>query len=808
MQDVIGLTVYNPGSLSDEDFLRGFVARQDLAENLIDQLCNVVAGKVQTHFLVLGQRGMGKTSMLRRLALAAETDPRLSDKLIPLLFREEQYNIHSSQVFWTNCLDALGNWFERSGDRAKAAQLDKEVELLDNKYESAIALFKKWINKEARRPLLLLDNIDLIFSGLKKENNYIEEFSPTDDGMIVIGGSATSVEAICEPTGDLHEKFRIITLDKLSKIELIACLRSLALARGAEGEKVLHLLVTESARIRAMHDLTGGNPRTLTMLYLLLATDVEGDVFRDLERLLDQATVLYKARVEDLSPQARVILDAVALSWDPVLASKVAAITNLEVTVASSQLDRLHKEGIVEKVATSKTTKTAYQISERFFNIWYLMRHGARRQKNRLRWLTVFLKSFYSSDQLVERAKILASPNGATDGNSGVELGQQFLALSEAIDHEGWRSVLKAQAREEFERHAQSLGLTLDQIVDPSHVPLPSNATEWIRNGNLLRGHHNRLKEAEAAYQKSLDLDPNSFPAWFNLGALRLDDLANPVGAAVAFREALAIRPRHVPAQFLLADSLYISGEVEDAKIAYHKCLELNSKFYLAAISLGEIFSEQGDLLNASVHYQLASTLAPKDDTTALHASGYFAAYILEDFKKASTIYQKLIKIKPDDINALSNEIVIRAFIDTKSEKAQIDEEIINKHPAGGQALIRALDAASKGDHISALTFVAKIFANDKEHIFEEYKGFVLLLFRNAFRNGWSEMLVRILDEMGASEKNWPLLAGYDAYVHGANRLLDVNPEVRSTASKILSLFSGPELYKAKINEKNNTKIS
>ncbi len=118
--------------------------------------------------------------------------------------------------------------------------------------------------------------------------------------------------------------FQITKLDKLSKEELITCLRSLALARGVEGAKVLQLIENDSARIKTLHDLTGGNPRTLTLLYLLLEVDTEGDVFSDLERLLDQVTVLYKARVEDLPPQARVILDAVALAWNPILAADVA----------------------------------------------------------------------------------------------------------------------------------------------------------------------------------------------------------------------------------------------------------------------------------------------------------------------------------------------------------------------------------------------------------------------------------------------------------------------------------------------------
>lgn len=798
MQDVIGLTVYNPSSLTDESFLRGFVARQDLAKDLIGRLAEVAAGNLHTHFLVLGQRGMGKTSMLRRLALAAKTDPRLSSSLIPLSFREEQYNVHSSQVFWTNCLDALGDWFDEIGDHVKAAQLDKDIAALTSKHEDALALFNRWIKGQNRRPLLLLDNIDLIFEGLKKEPDYHEKFMPAAGGMVVVGGSATYIDLICEKKGALHDSFNVVKLDRLSKSELITCLRSLALARGEEGEKVLRVLANESARIKTLHDLTGGNPRTLTMLYLLLEDKTESDVFGDLERLLDQATVLYKARVEDLPPQSRVVLDAVALAWDPTLASNVAAATLLDVNTVSSQLDRLHREGIIERVPVSKSTRTAYQISERFFNIWYLMRHGARRQRTRLRWLTVFLKSFYSTAQLIERAKSLVSLNGELGIKLGddvsVETGQYLLALSEAIDDEGWRSVLTSDARGEFERYALARGKTLQDIVDPSDVPLPANAVEWVTHGNLLRQHLKRPKDAEAAFKKAIELAPSSWAAWFNLGTTKLADLADPVGAIEALKESLRLNPRHLFTQYVLGDALKEAGETEAAIAAYRACLKLSNKFYLAEIALGDIYSQEANLKAAAEHYRQAARLAPTRDTEALHASGFFAAYILEEFDRALNIYRRLLEINPKDDIAKINQVILLSLIN-RTQSLDLDQGLLQKHPESARALIKALHAISRDDLGAALSFIPSIFDDDTQQIFESYKGFVLVLFREAHRNGWGDLLIRILDETGASEKNWPLRVGYEAYMYGTERLLDVNPEVRSAASKIQSLLAAPDIY-------------
>lgn len=805
MGDLLNLTVYNPTSTSDEHFLRSFVARRQVAEELVRKLTAAARGEALRHQLIVGQRGMGKTSMLRRLALAVCADENLKNVFIPLSFREEQYNVHSLHVFWINCLDALGDYFERVGEGSKAEQLDGEVEKLDSDESGeSLALFRKWLKREKRRPLLLLDNIDLIFSGVKKELPAFRALLEHPSEVLVVGGAATRVEALDDAGAGFAQLFEITKLDRLSKNELIACLRSLALARGEEGKKVSRLIDNESARIQTLHDLTGGNPRTLTLLYILLERDTGGDVFSDLERLLDQVTVLYKARVEDLAPQGRVVLDAVALSWNPILASSVAAATHLDVTTVSSQLDRLQKEGVVEKVAISKTPKGAYQISERFFNIWYLMRHGARRQRSRLRWLTVFLKSFYTNKQLVERAKSLVT----TGGEFGDDTGQLLIALSEAIDDAGWRSALKNHARDEYEKYALSLGRSLAEIVDPADVPRPQTAAEWIRHGNLLRLHLKRAKDAEAAFLEAIQLEPENFAAWFNLGNVRYVDLADPRGAVEAQRRAVEIDPNSLPANYVLGDALRTIGEFEDAKRILKKCLKLNGRFYLAAIALGDILTEEGNLVEAEHQYRFAGSIAPRTDTEALHASAFFVGYIVEHFERSIRLYKRLLNIAPDDWVAKSNLVVLEHFAVQGTLNVELDEHLLAQHEPHGQALIRALVAMRSGERARAVAQVPTIFAGDEDQIFETYRGFLLLMFRESARQGWGDLLLRMLDETGASDRHWPLKAGYEAYLYGDDRLLDVNPEVRTAATKILSLMRSPDRYLSTLDKSQPKRIA
>ena len=131
-------------------------------------------------------------------------------------------------------------------------------------------------------------------------------------------------------------------------------------------------------RIAALHQLTGGNPRTTVLLFHLYAEDFAPTVFGDLEQLLDRVTPLYKARFEELSPQMQVVAGAMANHWDPIAARQLAEATGLVPNQVSPQLDRLQKLGWVEEVELFGTARAGYQIAERFFNVWFLMRRAHR----------------------------------------------------------------------------------------------------------------------------------------------------------------------------------------------------------------------------------------------------------------------------------------------------------------------------------------------------------------------------------------------------------------------------------------------
>ena len=68
-------------------------------------------------------------------------------------------------------------------------------------------------------------------------------------------------------------------------------------------------------------------------------------------------------------------------------------------------------------------------VLERFFNIWYLMRHGTRRGKRRVKWLTAFLTSYYApKERTLLAERLLSQPNFETCSHT------YLFAVSEALE--------------------------------------------------------------------------------------------------------------------------------------------------------------------------------------------------------------------------------------------------------------------------------------------------------------------------------------------------------------------------------------
>jgi tetratricopeptide (TPR) repeat protein len=410
-----GFALYNPHLLSREELKRLFVARRSLLEALLADIRGESGPDRRgfQHQLIIGQRGMGKSTLLRRLGDAVMEDADLAKVWLPLNFPEEQYNIKNLADFYLNCLDALGDAMDRMGSHAEAESLDDEVAELrktptEERAAKALAALEGWSEKLKRRFILLADNADIIFERVKKEHWSLRETLAETRCLLFVGASAQWIEATYDYDAAFYDAFKSRELRGLTLEEAREVL--LGLAKITNADHVRERIEKHPARLKTLHILTGGNPRTIGLLFEVLAMGDEGDIRANLERLLDRCTALYKDRFEQLPVQAQQIVHELAIRWDPALAGDIGKSVEMDVNTVSGQLSRLVKMGVVQKTeyynlkSKKPKAKFGFQIAERFFNIWYLMR-ASRSVRRRLVYLVRFLEMMYSQEELAAMAR-------------------------------------------------------------------------------------------------------------------------------------------------------------------------------------------------------------------------------------------------------------------------------------------------------------------------------------------------------------------------------------------------------------------
>jgi tetratricopeptide (TPR) repeat protein len=431
-RSIRSISVFNPATQTDDELRRSFIVRLDVLDDLLNVLQRESKNSIAKHQLLIGQRGMGKTTLLYRIALAAREDASLNKLFLPLNFPEEQYNVASLTDFWRNCFDALVE-LARAQAMPQLATLEQQqstlraANVLDTLNAAAASLGK--------RLLLLVDNLDMVFARISAADAWaLRAVLQKPGGPLVIGAATQPLEESFDYDQAFYDFLQSRWLDQLSFDESLKLL--LRLAQDHQLQKVEYELQHNPARLVPLHLFAGGNPRTVMLLFRVLAEGLDHDVQKDIEDLLDLSTPLYKARIESLPPQQQRVFITVALAFDPVTAAQVEEKLELGINATSAQLGKLVQSGLLRKAPSGGSKRIRFEVAERFFGIWYLMRAN-RHERTRMLWLARFMRDWYARDEKElgpAAERLLQSEAGALSAHTVLQMIDGLPAL------EKWRS--------------------------------------------------------------------------------------------------------------------------------------------------------------------------------------------------------------------------------------------------------------------------------------------------------------------------------------------------------------------------------
>jgi DNA-binding transcriptional regulator GbsR (MarR family) len=391
-------SVYNPQEMPEDQFVERFVVRRDTLESLLQQIRSAAPGQPFKHTIIQGLRGQGKTTLLRKLSICVRDDDELSPWLIPILFREEEYSVTTLCRLWELAAEHLDERpeFEGLPDQYEEAYQSPHYE------KDCFLILAEALEKADKTLLLLIDNLGEMLGkfGIRDQQR-LREILTMNRRIRIVGASAITLEQHYDQGKPFFQFFTMKSLDGLNAEET----RELLLGLGNEEQtrQMEEILRTRPGKVEALRRLTSGVPRTLILLFEIFLDD-HGSALHDLDMLLDRVTPLYKHRLDDLPPQQQAIVTDIALGWDAMSAKEIAKKTRLTSKLVSAQLNQLEKNRIVRRIPTS-TKNHLYQLEERFFNIWCLMRLGRKNDRRRATWLVRFLETWCDEQELAERAE-------------------------------------------------------------------------------------------------------------------------------------------------------------------------------------------------------------------------------------------------------------------------------------------------------------------------------------------------------------------------------------------------------------------
>ncbi len=340
------------------------IAMDGLLERAFKGVQESAASKKKQHFLFHGSRGSGKSHLIRLLEYRISKNETLQDQLWISWLNEDE----SSTTF----LDLLVRIYRALADRySEEFPLEDLSQLYGKEPEFALLELEALLRKRAagRTLLVLLENVDGVLTQLSDlDLKRWRAFLQNEAFVTTVATAQQLVGEAREHDEIFYGFFDTYHLRPFSVEEAVKYLKGIARENG--DEELFSFLDTPrgQARVRALHRLSGGNPRLYVVFSDFISQKALDDLVRLFEELIDeQLTPYYQERLRWLSPLQRKIVEMLCAQRSPVPVKDIAAALFTGATSIATQLKRLREMGYV--ISNARGREALYELAEPLMRI-------------------------------------------------------------------------------------------------------------------------------------------------------------------------------------------------------------------------------------------------------------------------------------------------------------------------------------------------------------------------------------------------------------------------------------------------------
>jgi tetratricopeptide (TPR) repeat protein/DNA-binding MarR family transcriptional regulator len=397
---------FTPSLMAPETLEALLVQREPLVEEIMQGIRRSATTKAKHHVLLIAPRGLGKTHLVCLIYNRVKSEKKLQSRLRVAWLREEERGVTTFLELLVRILTALAREY---ADAGLQEELQRLYDLPRKESEHAGAtLLTEYLGK--RTLLLLIENLDAIFAGLKEPGQKALRAYLQEHPVCTTVATATSLfGGVSLQKSVFYGFFSPHHLEELTVDEAVALLARIAEVR--EDTELAEFVRTPTgrARVRAVHHIAGGNHRIYVVFSEFLSRSSLDELVDPFMRMLDDLTPYYQGRMDLLSPQQQQVVEFLTHAQGAQTVKEISRRCFVSQQTAASQLRDLKQKGyVVGTTPQSDKRETYYELREPLMRLCFEVKEY---RGGPIRLFVDFLRHWYSRDELQERLE--HAPAGA-----------------------------------------------------------------------------------------------------------------------------------------------------------------------------------------------------------------------------------------------------------------------------------------------------------------------------------------------------------------------------------------------------------